>query len=177
MKSKQLVSIVGVVMVCLLMTRVALAQTGTQPGTKAPTITHAYAIERGRYGDALRVYIEANDPDKDMLRIAVQVLQTGQGGYPTDWNYLKLENGERFSGYLQWNTFSSRASHIREWTQITMKVSVFDRAGNESNIVVLPFEFVSEVIRRPPLPAPFDQGNLPKLGYIDIELFGLDLHS
>jgi hypothetical protein len=52
-------------------------------------------------------------------------------------------------------------------------VSIFDKAGNESNEVVFPFTFESGV--KDPynykLPAPFDQGDLPRLGYIDTNLY------
>jgi hypothetical protein len=61
---------------------------------------------------------------------------------------------------------------LDEWTQITLTVSVFDKAGNESNVVFFPFTF--EMTKNPyayTLPAPFDQGNLPRLGYISIDLF------
>jgi hypothetical protein len=58
-----------------------------------------------------------------------------------------------------------------EWTQITLKVSVFDKVGNESNVIVFPFTF--ELVKgqyeyKPP--SPFDQGDLPRLGYIHINL-------
>ncbi len=149
----------------------AWAQTGPKPGTKAPVITRAYAAEKGRYGDALKIYLEADDPGKDMVRIAVAVDQVGYGHYPADWTYLKAEDRDHFIGYLQWNTFSSHGGGLREWTQITIKVSIFDKAGNESNVVVLPFEFVSEVISNPSLAPPFNQANLRKLGNVDINLF------
>jgi hypothetical protein len=148
-----------------------LAQMQPKPGTKAPVITHSYAIEKGRFGRVLNVYVEADDPDADMFRIAVVVEQVGQGVYPPDWTYLKSQYRGHFSGYLQWNTSSSRTGHMSEWTQITIKVSVFDRAGNESNVVVHPFMFVSEVIPSPPLPAPFNVASLPRLGTISVELF------
>jgi hypothetical protein len=148
---------------------------GTQPrpGTYAPIITHAFAVEKGYYGYIWKIYIEAEDPDGEMLRIASVVDQVGYGHYPTDWTYLKQEYGEHFKGYLQWNTFSSRTSYITEWTQITLKVSVFDKAGNESNVVVFPFTFESGVKGQYQykLPAPFDQGDLPRVGYIHIDLF------
>jgi hypothetical protein len=148
---------------------------GTQPkpGTHAPIITHAFAVEKGYYGYIWKIYIEAEDPDGDMLRIASVVDQVGYGHYPTDWIYLRPQYRNHFKGYLQWNTFSSNAPYMREWTQLTLKVSVFDKAGNESNVVVFPFEFVSGVKDqyRYQLPAPFDQGNLPRLGYISIDLF------
>jgi hypothetical protein len=133
-------------------------------------------VERGSYGYIWKIYIEAEDQDGDMLRIASVVDQVGYGHYPTDWIYLKKEYGQNFKGYIQWNTFSSRASYLREWTQITLRVSVFDKAGNESNVIIFPFTF--ELVKgqyeyKPP--SPFDEGVLPRLGYIYINL--LDPHE
>ncbi len=145
----------------------------SKPGTSAPIITHAFAVERGYYGYIWKIYIEAEDPDGDMLRIASVVEQTGYGYYPTDWIYLKSPYQKHFKGYIQWNTFSSKTAYLTEWTQIVLKVSVFDKAGNESHEVIFPFTFESGV-RSPyqyKLPAPFDQGDLPRLGYVQIDLF------
>jgi hypothetical protein len=143
----------------------------TKPGTHAPIITHSFAVEKGYYGYIWKIYIEAEDPDGDMQRIAAKVDQTGYGHYPTDWIYLKSPYQKHFKGYLQWNTFSSRASRLEEWTQITLKVSVIDKAGNESNELVFPFTFESGVKSAYQLPTPFDQGDMPKLGHISVELF------
>jgi hypothetical protein len=143
-----------------------------KPGTRAPMITHAFAVEKGYYGYIWRIYIEAEDPDGEMLRIASVVDQVGVGRYPTDWVYLKPQYQKHFRGYIQWNTFSSKTSYLPEWTQITLKVSVIDKAGNESNEVVFPFTFEitpQQYAYKPP--APFDQGTLPKLGYISTELY------
>jgi hypothetical protein len=143
-----------------------------KPGTHAPIITHSFAVEKGYYGYIWKIYIEAEDPDGDMLRIAAVVDQTGYGHYPTDWIYLKSPYQKHFKGYLQWNTFSSKASYLREWTQITLKVSVVDKAGNESNEVVFPFSFeITPGQYAYQLPAPFDQGDLPRLGYIRVDLY------
>ena len=144
-----------------------------KPGTRPPIITHAFAVDKGYYGTIWRIYIEAEDPDGDMLRVAAVVDQPGYGHYPTDWIYLKPQNQKSFKGYLQWNTFSSKASYLREWTQITLQVSVIDKAGNESNVVVFPFSFETGVkgqYQSKP-PAPFDQGDLPRVGYVHIDLF------
>jgi hypothetical protein len=146
---------------------------GGQPkaGTHAPIITHAFAVEKGYYGYIWKIYIEAEDPDGEMLRIASVVDQVGYGFYPTDWIYLKPQYRTHFRGYIQWNTFSSKASYLPEWTQITLKLSVIDKAGNESNEVVFPFTFEitpAQYAYKPP--APFDQGNLPKLGNIMVDL-------
>ncbi len=139
-------------------------------GGNPPVIKHSYAIEKGRYGDVLKIYIEAEDPDGDMLRVATVVDQVGYGRYPTDWIYLKKEFQGRFVGYLQWNTYSPNSRGLMEWTRVTLKVSVFDKAGNESNVVTFPYEF--SLGQRPPdeLPAPFDQKSLARLGGISVEL-------
>jgi len=147
---------------------------GTQPkaGSPAPIITHAFAVEKGYYGYIWKIYIEAEDPDGQMLRIASVVDEMGYGHYPTDWIYLKSQYQKHFKGYIQWNTFSSRSSYLPEWTEITVKVSVFDKAGNESNEVVFPFTFeITPEEYAYKLPPPFDQGDLPRLGYIAVDLF------
>jgi hypothetical protein len=143
----------------------------TMPGGKAPVITSSYSIERGRYGDVLKFYIEADDPDNDMFKIATVVEQTGYGRYPTDWIFLKPQYTGHFAGYLKWNTYSQNTSYLAEWTWITIKVAVIDKTGRQSNVVVFPFEFASEVIQNPPPPAPFDQANVPMLGNITIDLY------
>jgi hypothetical protein len=144
-----------------------------KPGTHAPIITNAFAVDKGYYGTIWRIYIEAEDPDGDMLRVAAVVDQPGYGHYPTDWIYLKPPYQKHFKGYIQWNTFSSKASYLMEWTQITLQVSVIDKAGNESNVAVFPFSFETGVkgqYQSKP-PAPFDQGDLPRVGYVHIDLF------
>jgi len=145
---------------------------GPKPGTHAPIITHAFAVDKGDYGYIWKIYIEAEDPDGDMLRIASSVDQVGYGHYPTNWIYLKPQYQKGFKGYIQWNTFSSKTPYLNEWTRIELKISVLDKAGNESNEVIFPFEFVSGVRGQyqVKLPAPFDQGDLPRLGYLYIDL-------
>lgn len=144
-----------------------------KPEIKKPIITRAFAVDKGIYGYIWKIYIEAEDPDGDMLRIACVVDQVGYGRYPTDWIYLRPKHGKNFKGYIQWNTFSSKAAYLREWTQITLRVSIVDKAGNESNEVAFPFTFESGIgdQYQYKLPAPFDQGDLPKLGNIFIDLF------
>ncbi len=136
---------------------------------KAPVIKASYAPEKVRYGSVLRIYIEAEAPGGDMSKIASVVDQGGYGHYPTDWIYLKPQYQQHFRGYLQWNTFSSITSHMSEWTQVTLKVSVFDKAGNESNVVVFGFQFVSEATLESQPPPPFSRGD-PRLGSLNVNL-------
>ena len=129
-------------------------------------------MDKGYNGYIWKIYIEAEDPDGDMLRIASVVDEVGYGHYPTDWIYLSPQYQKGFKGYIQWNTFSSHTTYIPEWSQITLRVSIIDKAGNESNLVVFPFTF--EMVKdqyQYKLPAPFDNGGIPKLGNILINLF------
>ncbi len=138
-----------------------------------PIITHSFAIEKGPYGTLLKLYIEAEDPDGDMFKVATVVDQPGYGRYPTDWIILKPQFRKTLRGYLQWNTFSSNTHYLREWTSITIRVSIFDKAGNESNEVVFPFSFETVRPKSVPIspPSPFDQKDLPRIGNIHINLY------
>lgn len=138
----------------------------------APTILHAFAPKKGAYGGIWKVYLEAIDSDGDMEKIAVVIHQTGFGHYPTDWIVLKSFYREHLLGYLQWNTFSPKTSYLPEWTKIEVRVSIFDKEGNESNEVIFPLIIESgrdtheEII----LPPPFNHQDLPRIGYIGVDL-------
>jgi len=144
----------------------------SQSGSNAPVITHAFTVDKIKYGDILRVYIEAEDPQGEMFKIATVVDQAGSGRYPTSWVYLKPTDRKHFKGYLQWNTFSSKTPYVSEWTPITLTVSVSDKFGNESNAFAFPITFESGVKRASSyqVPFPFDQSDLRRLGSIDIDL-------
>jgi hypothetical protein len=145
--------------------------------SKAPVITHAFTVEKVMYGDILRVYIEAEDPEGEMFKIATVVDQANYGRYPTSWTYLKSTDRKHLKGYLQWNTFSSKTHIMSEWTSITLTVSVFDKFGNQSNAFSFPITFESGVKRASSyrLPSPFDQSDVKKLGSIDIELMDMSI--
>jgi hypothetical protein len=172
MKTEKILWFLGIVLAILFL-GVSQDRAQAKPERKGPIITHGFAVEKGIYGYIWKIYLEAEDPDGQMLRIASAVEQVGYGHYPTDWIYLKPQYGKHFRGYIQWNTFSSKASYLEEWTQITLKVSIFDKAGNESDEVVFPFTFESGVKDQYQyeLPAPFNEGDVPKLGSIFIDLY------
>src|SRR3972149_9030803 len=146
--------------------------TEPKPATMAPIITHSYSVEKGKYGYIWKIYIEAEDPDGDMLKIASVVDQVGYGLYPPNLTNLKPQYHKHLKGYVQWNTFSSKTFALREWTQITLKVSIIDKAGNESNVAVFPFTFEDGIAEqyRYKLPVPFGEQD-PRVGYIYTDLF------
>jgi hypothetical protein len=172
MKTAKLFLLLGLISAMVLFTT-PRGWTQPKPEVKGPIITHVFAVDKGYYGYIWKIYLEAEDPDGQMLRIASVVDQPGGvPHYPTDWIYLKSQYQKKFKGYLQWNTFSSKAGYFPDWTFITLTVSIFDKAGHESNEVVFPFSF--EITPKQydyKLPSPFDQGDLPRLGYIMIDLY------
>jgi hypothetical protein len=170
MKMKRKVWFCGLI-VCMLVLFWGCVPLPPSPSETRPVITSGFINkEKGRYGDILKIYIEANDPEGTMFRIYTVVEQVGYGRYFPDTIYVEPKDQHHLLGYLQWNTFSIYTTWLPEWTRITIKVSIADTDGNESNTVVFPFEFISEGVPESPLPAPFDQGHVPRLGYIDINL-------
>jgi hypothetical protein len=157
-----------------VVTLVTPAWTQSKPETKGPVIRNSYALEKGQYGTIWKIYIEAEDTDAEMTKIAVVADQTGYGHYPTDFILIDPQHRKHLKGYLQWNTFSSKGAALKDGDRITLRVLVIDRAGNESNEIVLPFTFVSGVRDEANLPSPFDQYNLPRIGYIGINLVSPD---
>lgn len=145
-----------------------------KPKGNPPVITSSFAVEKGYYGYVWKIYIEAEDPDGDMSKIAIIVHHPGYGHYPTDWIMLKSPYRKKMKGYIQWNTFSNQASHVSEWTNIRLTVTVIDKVGNESQEVVFPFEFVSRARKELKPPAPFNEEGLPRLGHVHINLFDIN---
>jgi hypothetical protein len=141
-----------------------------QPSGPPPVITNFYCANQGVYGSPIKIYLAAEDPTGDMLRIAVDVSQVGYGSYFTDWIYLKDEYQKKFAGYLMWDTNSPGTTHLPEWTRITIKVSVYDKDGNQSNAVIMPHMFAIGGPTNLPMPAVFNQGRVPRLGYVNVSL-------
>ena len=171
MKTKIFLSIFAIGAMTLFFFTFGMAQSKTN--SKGPIITHSFAVETGKYIYIWKIYLEAEDPTGDMSKIVSTVDQIGWGEYFADTIPIKPQNRHHLKGYIQWNTFSSPPPTLDVWTQITVKISIIDKAGNESNAVVFPFTFepgMKDEYKRK-LPPPFDQGDLPMLGYIDINIF------
>ncbi len=168
MKTKIVLSIFGVLAISLFFFSFGTAQ--SKADVKGPVITHTYAVDRGYYGNVWKIYIEAEDPTGDMSKIVATVDQPGWGPYFSDTILVKPKDPHHLEGYLQWNTFSKNANTIRDFTNITLNVAVFDKAGNQSNVVAFPFEFASRDVPKYELPSPFNKDD-PRLGYINIDLY------
>jgi hypothetical protein len=168
MKTKLFPCVFGVLAITLLL--YSYGWTQSKPDSTGPMITNTFAIEKGYYGYVWKIYIEAEDPTGDMHKILAEVDQPGWGPYFPDAIVIKPQNQHHLKGYIQWNTFSKNAAHIRDFTPITLRVSIFDKAGNASNVVVFPFEFVSRSAPKYELPSPFNKDDM-RLGYVNIDLY------
>jgi hypothetical protein len=170
MKIVKILSILGLfVALSFLFESIANAQLA--PVAKPPTITHAFAVEKGAYrnGYTWKIYIEAEAGDANMSRITSVMNQPGAGSYSPDWINIKSQYQKHLKGYLQWNARNVSGNYV-EGTMIALRVSIFDKTNRESNVAVFYFTFESGVKDQYKLPAPFDQGDIPRLGYINIDL-------
>jgi len=92
------------------------------------------------------------------------------GPYFPDTIMIKSQNQHHLKGYIQWNTFSKNAAHIRDFTPITLRLSIFDKAGNASNVVVFPLNSsVGVCLNMNCLPL-FNKDDT-RLGYVIIDLY------
>jgi hypothetical protein len=142
-----------------------------EPNPNVPVIKAACAVDQGYYGTVVRIYLEAEDPNGDMARIATTMDQVAYGHYPTDFIMLKPEYMKYFKGYTEWNTYSTVATYLPDGNYVTVRVAVIDKAGNSSNEFVFRFTFQTGVVYAPKPPEPFDQGNLSMLGHVLINLY------
>ncbi len=110
-------------------------------GKSSPVIAQSFAARELRLGDTWKVYLKAFDPDGDMNYVVATIDQPGRGagGYPV--SYLRIKNGgKELSGYVYLNT-NSTVQRGLEYTNITLSVSIRDKAGHDSNTVAFPLHF------------------------------------
>jgi len=171
MRKKILPVIFGVVATTLFFYTFGTAQ--PKADLKGPVITHSFAAQTGKYSYIWKIYLEAEDLTGDMSKIVSTVNQLGWGEYLADTIPIKPEKRHHLKGYIQWNAFTSERPTLDVWQQITVKISIVDEAGKESNAVVFPLTFAPGLRgeHKYQLPPPFDRADLPMLGRININIF------
>jgi hypothetical protein len=132
-----------------------------------PVITRAYAIDRVPYGTTeWKIYIEAEDAGGDMNYVFVVVDEPGHGTYPPDRVLLNPQYRSHLKGYLQWDRVRPGAP-LAEGTQIRVRVSIADKAGNVSNEVFSNNLCVGTSAQQD-IPAPFGEIDIPRIGYVAV---------
>jgi hypothetical protein len=161
---------VGSLLILFLSSCVGAARVPSTSGTQPPVITRSYASDKGAYGQTWKIYIEAEDPDGDMFKITSELQQEGVR-YPhsVESIFVKKRDQKYLKGFLALDTYFLREPSLAVSPRLVLRVSITDKAGNESKTAVFHFEFTGKTSESTSLPAPFDQGNIPKLGNILIE--------
>jgi hypothetical protein len=147
----------------------SLAEWLVKPGGSPPVITGSYASEKLSHGDIWRIYLEANDPDGDMLRFVCVFDQVGYGPYSSAYVPIKKRNRTELMGYLHFHSSAGAGLRMPEWTQLRLTVYIRDKGGNNSDKVAFPL-VLSRGARQESPPAPFDSGPLERLGAIPVRL-------
>jgi hypothetical protein len=157
-------------MVLLVNSCVGAGRAPSTSGTQPPVITRSYASTQGAYGQTWKIYIEAEDPDGDMFTITSELQQEGvRYQKSVDTIFVKKRDQKYMKGFLALDTFFLREPGLSVSSRLALRVSITDKAGNESKTAVFHFEYTGKTFEPTSLPAPFDQGDIPKLGNIVIE--------
>ncbi len=122
-----------------------------------PVITHSFASGEMRVGDSWKIYLNASDPDGEMIRIFATVEQAGRS-YPVSIRRVSKENGKEFSGYLYLSTTSSESA--LDGLSITLRIQIQDRSGEFSQPVVFPLVLSSLATQQAPPQGIFKEQNL-----------------
>ena len=147
----------------------SLAEWLIKPGGSPPVITGSYASDKLSHGDIWRIYVQANDPDGDMLRFVCVFDQVGYGPYSSAYVPIKKSNRTELMGYLYFHSSAGAGLRMPEWSQLRLTVYVRDKGGNNSNKVAFPL-VLSRGARQKSPPAPFDSAPLERLGAIPVRL-------
>ena len=125
--------------------------------TATPVITHSFASREIRIGDTWKIYLNASDPNGEMIEISAIVDQPGQIN-PENITKVSKENGKEFSGYL----FLSTAPWAKapDGTSITLWVQIEDRSGNLSQPVAFPLTLKSQGAQTAPPQGIFEERDL-----------------
>jgi len=105
-----------------------------------PVITQSFAAGEIRVGETWKIYLNASDPNGEMIKIYGIVDQPGQT-YPLSITKVSKENGKEFSGYLYLST--ALPATPLDGTSITLTVQIQDRSGNFSQPAVFPLTLKS----------------------------------
>jgi hypothetical protein len=160
----------GGLLTALFSACVGAGRVASTSGTQPPAITRSYAADKGGYGQTWKIYIEAEDPDGDMFKIASELQQEGvRYQKSVDTIFVKKRDQKSLKGYLALDTFFLREPGLSVSSRLALRVSITDKAGNESKTAVFHFEYTGKTSEPTSLPAPFDQGDIPKLGNLVIE--------
>ncbi len=150
---------IGIALLFLLCLAVGCAtlQVAERSPKATPVITQSFASEQVRPGETWKIYLNASDPNGEMIRIYGVVEQPGQI-YPVSITKISKENAKEFSGYLYLST--APPAHPLDGTSITLTVQIQDRSGNFSQPAVFPLTLKSLAAQEAPPQGVFKEQDL-----------------
>ncbi len=122
-----------------------------------PVITQSFASSEIRVGENWKIYLNASDPNGEMIRIYATVEQPGQIN-PLSITKVSKENGKEFSGYLYLST--APPANILDGTSVTLTIQIQDRSGNFSQPAVFPLLIKSRATPEAPPQGVFKEQDL-----------------
>lgn len=125
--------------------------------TATPVITQSFASREIKIGDTLKIYLNASDPNGEMIRISAIVDQPEQI-IPESFTKVSKENGKEFSGYLYLST--APWANAPDGTSITLWIQIEDRSGNLSQPVTFPLTLKSQGTQTGPPQGVFKERDL-----------------
>jgi hypothetical protein len=129
-----------------------------------PIVNFAYAPERIRQGDTLKIYLSITDPEGNMHRVAFRIEQPGETYYKPDFIYLKKGMEKQFTGHfvLYTRTFV-------ELDDFVLALSILDRAGNVRKEFRFPLNFDETGEPMKPLPPDMEKDLNRRIGIIEMD--------
>jgi len=128
-------------------------------------VRFAYAQGKIRQGEIWKVYLSVTDPDARLSRIVCNIEQAGaERYYKPSIIYLKKGMERQFAGYLALHTNTSQNLSGEE---LTLNLSILDRAGNVRKTLRFPLEFDGEQMRPPS--ADMEKVLNQRIGIIDVD--------
>jgi hypothetical protein len=160
---------IGIALLFLLCLAVGCATLESPKGqVKAtPVITQSFAAGEIRVGETWKIYLNASDPNGEMIKIYGITEQPGQI-YPVSITKVSKENGKEFSGYLYLST--AFPAHPLDGTSINLTVQIQDRSGNFSQPAVFPLTLKSLATQEAPPQGVFKE---QELGPVMVTITGL----
>ena len=126
-------------------------------GKAVPVITQSFASTKVWPGETWKVYLNASDPNGEIIKISAIVDQPEQI-YPEGITKVSKENGKELSGYLYLST--ATLANVLDGTSITLWVQIQDRAGNFSQPAIFPLIIKSVATQAAPPQGVFKEGDL-----------------
>lgn len=128
-----------------------------QGKTNPPVITNAFASGELAPGETWKIFLQAEDPDGDMVRIICTFEQPGGGVQPAAFIKIREDRRRNLSGYIFLNTAEAPG---QSFAGGRLTVQIQDRKGALSNSESFAVDLNPRALQKNPPPGVFRDENL-----------------